>query len=228
MIYNRHIKYPSIIQYVIYGERHSGTNFLEGLLNNTLTIPRTWAYGDKHWFGYANSKSLILAPRTLFICIVRNPYDWINGFYLNPYHIPSKNIISLKHFILNEWYSINPQGEEIFYDRNYMFNTRYKNIFELRKYKLYYLRTLLPNIVDNYVFIRYEDLMIKPIEILNNIIDYYSLQYQSNYSSKINVEIKHPYKTRNDLLEILNNNIDWTIEKTAGYFMQSVLERGYS
>lgn len=218
---------PKLInKFTIYGERHSGTNFLESLLNDRLAIPRTWNYGDKHWFGFTTSEKLISASETLFICIVRNPYDWINGFYLNPYHVPSKNTTSFKNFLLNEWYSINPVGEEIVYDRNFMSHERYQNIFELRKYKLYYLCHILPNIVDNYVFIRYEDLLIKSSYILDTIINYFNLK-PNLFSNYIGTQIKHPYKTHYELLEIMNSKIDWTIEKMCGYTMESVSDRGY-
>jgi hypothetical protein len=226
--YKRSINYPSIIQYSIYGERHSGTNFLEGILETYFSIPRTWEFGDKHWFGFTDPKHLIRSPRTLFINIVRNPYDWINGFFLNPYHIPKRNTTTLKNFISKEWYSINPQGEEMSWDNNYyaFTNIRYKNIFEMRMYKLYYLRHILPNLVDNYVLIRYEDLLSDANGIIQRISDRFCLQLK-NLPLSIVPLLKHQYKTKNNLLEIINSNLDWPIENTAGYYLESEYIRGY-
>ena len=224
--YKRSINYPSIIQYSIYGERHSGTNFLEGILNTYLSIPRTWEFGDKHWFGFTDKKCLVRSPRTLFIGIARNPYDWINGFYLNPYHIPQRNTISLKNFISKEWYSINPQGEEMSWDNNYFSKRRYKNIFEMRMYKLYYLRHILPNLVDNYVLIRYEDLLLNANYVIQSIANQFSLQLK-NLPLSIVPSVKHQYKTKNDLLQIINNSLNWSIENTVGYYLESELTRGY-
>lgn len=226
MFYKRSIIHPSIIQYSIYGERHSGTNFLEGILQRYFTIPRTWEFGDKHWFGYADIKHLIRSPRTLFIGIVRNPYDWINGFYLNPYHIPQKNTTSLKNFVTKEWYSINPQGEEMLFDRNFVTNTRYKNILEMRMYKLYYLRHILSNLVDNYVLIRYEDLIVNTNNIINHISNIFSIRL-INFPSNIDVIYKNPYRTKNQLLHYINSNINWSIENTIGYYQESETTRGY-
>jgi len=75
--------------YTIFGERNSGTNYLATVLNAHITLQFTKKFGFKHWFiknhfprGRANgtTDNECLAPLknsadTLFIFIVRNPYD---------------------------------------------------------------------------------------------------------------------------------------------------------
>jgi hypothetical protein len=226
LIYKRNINYPSITQYSIFGERHSGTNFLSAVLDSYLSIPRTHEFGHKHWFGFNDTKHLIRSPRTLFINIIRNPYDWINGFYLTPYHIPQKNIISFKNFITKEWYSVNPDGGEILFDRNFINNTRYKNILEMRAFKALYLRHTLPNLVDNYVLIKYEDFISDVNSTINRISEIFSVKLL-NFPQTISVIPKHPYKTKYELLNYINNNINWSIENTIGYYQESETTRGY-
>ena len=76
-----------ITKYTIYGERCSGTNYLENLINENFDVKLTWEYGFKHWFGFNNLSN---SDDTLFICIVRNPVDWVNSFYRTPHHLKIK------------------------------------------------------------------------------------------------------------------------------------------
>ena len=89
MSYNIYIilYYICVKKYTIYGERCSGTNYLENIINVNIT----WDYGWKHFFGFQDDK-LKKSDDTLFICIVRNLPDWINSFYREKYHLPLNDI----------------------------------------------------------------------------------------------------------------------------------------
>ena len=39
-------------KYAIYGERCSGTNYLENIININFDVKITWEYGWKHFFGF--------------------------------------------------------------------------------------------------------------------------------------------------------------------------------
>ena len=75
-----------IKNYTIYGERCSGTSYLERIMGLNFDINRTWNYGWKHFFGFQDDK-LANSDDTLFICIIRNLPDWINSFYRTPHHL---------------------------------------------------------------------------------------------------------------------------------------------
>jgi hypothetical protein len=148
----------------IYGERCSGTNYLEILLKTNFRIEITKKYGSKHFFGFHNEK-LKNSKETLFICITRDLVEWLNSLYRKPHHLGvhlRKNIYS---FLNEEFYSYNDNesgskdGKEIMEDRNIYTKERYKNIFEMRHTKLKFMIEDLPTLVDNYIFIRYEDLI---------------------------------------------------------------------
>lgn len=160
-------------KFTIYGERCSGTNYLERLISDNFEASVTWEYGWKHFFGFEQNK-LNTSDDTLFICIVRDIDGWINSFFRNMYHIPLKYkkipIENKKIMFLNdEIWSFNEkiknysgprfEGREILEDRNIYTGERYKNIFELRHTKLKYMIEDLPNKVINYILIRYEDLI---------------------------------------------------------------------
>ena len=83
-------------KFTIYGERCSGTNYLESLMVNNFDVSITWDYDWKHFFGW---HSLNNSDDTLFIGIVRNPVDWLNSFYKN--HIIYHCNCVPNNFILN-------------------------------------------------------------------------------------------------------------------------------
>jgi hypothetical protein len=77
----------------IYGERCSGTNYLEELLRLNFNVEIVWNFGWKHFFG---TNDLSHSDDVLFIGIIRNLEDWINSFYREQHHLPPqlKNIHS--------------------------------------------------------------------------------------------------------------------------------------
>ena len=157
-------------KYTIYGERCSGTNYLEELINLNFDIQITWEYGWKHFFGFQDNQ-LTNSDDTLFICIVRNQIDWINSFYRVKHHLPltyKRNMSEkekIDEFLNKEFWSFNDNNgnrdttKEILEDRNIYTGERYKNIFELRHTKIKWMLEDLPKKVKNCIFIRYEDLL---------------------------------------------------------------------
>jgi hypothetical protein len=154
-----------ITKVTIYGERCSGTNYLEELIKLNFNITITWEYGWKHFFGFNDLKN---SDETLFIGIVRNPYDWLNSFYREQHHLPSsfKNIDT---FLNGEFYSINNDKSEIMVDRNMYTKQRYKNIFDMRYSKIKFLKDKMPLLVKNYIFISYESLLTEFNSTMNKI-----------------------------------------------------------
>lgn len=200
-----------VSKFTIIGERHSGTNWIEKICLSRLTLPITWEFGSKH---FINPRPSLLAAGTdcLFICIVRNIYDWIGGFYKVPHHVNVSMMWNIKTFILNEW-------KNDIEDNDYLTGKPYKNIFELRKYKLQYLSIFLPLIVDNMIIVRYEDLRINPENIVDFIATTYNIQKTNNlYSQFTNPINKPPYYFNKEILSIINDNTDWDIENNFGYY----------
>uniref|UniRef100_A0A6C0LM63 Uncharacterized protein n=1 Tax=viral metagenome TaxID=1070528 RepID=A0A6C0LM63_9ZZZZ len=160
-------------KFTIYGERCSGTNYLERLIENNFEASVTWEYGWKHFFGFDQDK-LKGSGDTLFICIVRDIDSWMNSFFRNMYHLPLKyKKIPMEDkktpFLNDEIWSFDEKiknysgnkfaSREILEDRNMYTGNRYQNIFELRHTKLKYMMEDLPNKVRNCILIRYEDLI---------------------------------------------------------------------
>lgn len=150
----------------IYGERCSGTNYLEQLLTNNFDINiESKLYGWKHFFGSCDLKN---SDDVLFIGIVRNLHDWLNSFYKHKYHLPKSHRENIDTFLNEEFYSVydehsknilNRKDSEIIQDRHIYTKERYKNIFELRHIKNKYLVEDMPKLVKNYILITYDSLI---------------------------------------------------------------------
>jgi hypothetical protein len=114
--------------------------------------------GSKHFFCFNQYNDT--HDDTLFIGIIRNPIYWLNSFSTELFHVPNHNK-SINNFLFNEFYSIdeNDSNKTIIQDFNWKTKTKYKNIFELRKMKNFYLLNVMKTKVKNYILINYESLL---------------------------------------------------------------------
>ena len=229
-------------KFIILGERCSGTNFLEEALTQNFNITYTHEYGNKHFF--CNNNYTPASEDTIFIGIVRNPIYWLNSFSKELHHIPSINK-PLRNFLFNEFYSvfdeqqnkkpmmdfnnflnnnssqpINPK------DLNYLNGNKYKNIFEMRKLKNHYLMNIMPHKVKNYILINYESLLYNYDNTLNNIQTRFDLVKKNetyvkikNYkkSDTYNFKQQRLITFKNELIQIIWENLDTTQESVLGY-----------
>jgi hypothetical protein len=182
----------------IYGERCSGTNYLEELLLLNFDVEIVWNYGWKHFFGY---NDLSNTDDVLFIGIVRNLYDWINSFYRNPHHLPTDLTKDVNNFLNNTFYSYD-NNNEIMTDRNMETNERYTNIFELRRIKNKFLIKKMPTLVKNYCLITYDDLVNNFTDIMNKLKDC-GLKIKNDIIFPLNISY---YKKDKDCVFIKKNN----------------------
>jgi hypothetical protein len=216
--------------YVIYGERCSGTNYLEELIKlNVDKIEHVDSYGHKHFFGFQKFEKNDNEDNTLFFCIIREPISWLYSLYCNGHHIPKKNR-TLPEFLINKFESefddkiISKFDSK---DYNYITKKPYKNIFELRKYKNYYFTDVLPTLVKNCVLIKYEDLVSNPEKIFNDLKHKYNLTLKNDVFKNVdyymaNKNIKFtPRKGEfeKQYLDIIYNNIDIKQENQLGYLI---------
>jgi len=187
-----------IKKFAILGERCSGTNFLEESITNNFNLEYTAEYGNKHFFCY-NNYDMNSTKETLFIGIVRNPIYWINSFSKELYHVPEINK-DMTNFLFNQFYSVEEKFKNTDYlstniflmnnsvnntpklnqkDLNYLTGRKYKNIFELRNVKNDFLMNVMPNKVQNYILINYEDLLFNYNQTLQIIKDKFNLQQKT-------------------------------------------------
>ncbi len=232
--------------YTIYGERCSGTNYLENLININFDANVTWKYGWKHFFGFHN-EALKNSDNTLFICIVRNDVDWMNSLYRELHQLPLQYKTSLTEeskldeFLNKEFWSFNDNynkdnkytNEEILQrsadnekldDRNIYTGERYKNIYELRHTKIKWMLEDLPKKVKNYVFIRYEDLL---NDFENTLIKIKNSGLKIKDNNKFPVNSKDYKNNRNIVYVKKDNVIPFEIIKSNPNFIPFYEEKLY-
>ena len=218
------IKYFSV-----YGERCTGTNFLEQAILENFDIELVWHYHYKHFFGYYDfsKKNPIIENDNdvLFLGIVRDPVYWIDSFFKKKHHIPEENRINIQSFLNNEFYSVNEENIEIMEDRHIKTHQRYKNIFELRSIKNDYLIHGLKEKVKNYLLIRYEDLNNHFDNIMMFLEKKYNLKKKHDNWIRINsykgqknkLFIQKTIQLRPHIIKKIRNSVNKEQEKSLGY-----------
>lgn len=232
-------------KFTIYGERCSGTNFIETAITENFHAQVTYEYGSKHFFCF-NDLNKINNDNIIVIGIVRNPIYWLNSFSKELHHIPKINK-SLRNFLFNEFYSINelnilndtnkipmlnslPSNRDNHNinhnDLNYFTGNKYKNIFELRKLKNDFLMNIMPTFAKNYILINYESLLYNYQDTMNMIkekmnfsqrFDEYKLVKQYKKSDSYNFVQQRLITFKPELISIIWNNLDKEQEETLGY-----------
>lgn len=227
----------SKIKYVtFFGERCSGSTFLMNAIIKNFNIQLTWKYGWKHFFGFNNLQN---SEDTLFIAIVRDPYEWLGSFSRTPHYFKEHVKNNINKFLTSEIasYNLDPKdtkmlgvklGKEILQDRNiYNKKVRYKNIFELRNMKIKYLLDDLPKLVKNYYFITYENFLARYNTILRRIGTKFNLikrhpnfiPIENHTGSKEHKKFEPiKYDLSDDVMNLINKNLNWNIENRLGYY----------
>ena len=233
-----------MIKYLqLFGERCSGTNFVANLLNNNMgNVELTQDFGGKHWFikghhprcranqstDYQCIRALSDSADTLFICVFRNPFDWLRSLHARPYHAANHMGLTLTEFLCKPWHSfetarLNPSWP----DRKdqYWFIEEAKNILRLRTEKIQHLLKLQQR-VEHICFIKYESLRDDSDQV-GKLADQfrikvkhpYILEERKHFGHPKNVEFsprKHPPISAEDL-EFIRRELNWEIEGRIGY-----------
>jgi hypothetical protein len=203
-----------ITKFTIFGERHSGTNFLEYVVSKNLKVNTTWEFGWKHWIGNNNWSQISNSKDVLFIGIVRNIYDWLGGMLNLPHHL------SLPNHNYETLISI-PFISDNITDNNYITGSYYKNIFDARYMKNTFLYYYMPYLADNYILIRYEDLVKFNQQICQEIVDTFHINYRRRYRLRKEQSYlcnnKKSYLLPDYILSKINDYAKWEAEYIYGY-----------
>lgn len=230
--------------FTILGERSSGTEILKQFILDNFDIPYTQDFGSTHFFGFYDY-TLMFTEETLFLCIVRDPVDWLNAFYKKPQYVPLENQ-ELSAFLSKPFYSLwtgttgtncltrstrtvstNHNTNSSYFipdliheDLHIHTKRQYKTIFELRKVKTDYLTKEIPKIVKHTMLIRYEDLVENPALVLEKLQSQFKLtrldtQYKLFTDSVIVTSIIFDDETKDYILA----NLDSDQERLLGYDM---------
>ena len=234
-----------MIKYIqILGERCSGTNFATSLVNKNFSqVQITKEFGGKHWFlkdhhprTRPNESTDLQCVRTinednsdtLFLCVLRNPFDWVRSMHARPYHAYNHSDIRFSLFLRKPWLSFEKTRVNRFWPHrsdNFWFIEEAANILKLRSMKIEHWLNLQGR-VQNIYFLNYEDIR-------------EDNQFFANVARKFHIALKHPtiegdkrylgrapgidYAPRNypeiseGDLEFIRDELDWDLEKRIGY-----------
>jgi|APSaa5957512576_1039674.scaffolds.fasta_scaffold00035_21 hypothetical protein len=211
----------------LFGERHSGTTWLEYLIrDNIREVEIVFNHGWKH--GLPNYNSLIPIPEdTLFLIIHKNPYSWLLGMFEHPHHLPELAMVSWEDFLSNDFRSYDIITEQKIVET-------FDNIFKCREEKIA-LFLLLRKVVKNIEFIKYEELLENPkieldfLAIKYNLAIWDSTIILEKYclESAISIEtfnkkdfyLKEEFfkKIPQHIIEYITANLNWKLEEQIGY-----------
>ncbi len=170
-----------ITEYAILGERCTGTNYLQKLMENNFHLKKTDRFGHKHFFGFSDYKD---SDNVLFIGIVRDPFQWLGSINKKKYHFAYHLRKNMRILLTQPYFSVYDSkvdhgekfGHEIMEDRHIYTHKRYRNIIDLRNTKNYFLVKDMPKKVKNYILIRYEDLSKHTFRELEKIQTQFSIE----------------------------------------------------
>lgn len=172
------IRHTEVDSYFVYGERSSGTNLMNHLiqenLNLTPVVDRRW----KHGFPLAHPN----APNTLAIVIFRAPLNWVCSMYAKPWHANAElKSKTFSEFIRHPWVSIydTPRAFKLatpwrfrnavlLGDLNPLTGLPFANIAKLRTAKASAMLGIR-HVGWNVMFVRYETLVDDPTNIIKSI-----------------------------------------------------------
>ena len=234
-----------MIKYIqIFGERCSGTNFVASLVNKNFRDVRiTKEFGGKHWFikdhyprCRPNQSTDVQCVRsieddnsdTLFLCIFRNPFDWVRSLHSRPYHAYNHVNLPLSQFMRKPWLSYEKSRVNRKWpirDDNYWFIDEAMNILKLRSLKNEHWLGL-QNVVDNFCMINY-DALVNNNQELANITSQFQIEleqpeiigepiYIGRPGDKPYAPPKYPAFSEGDL-EFLQEELDWHLENQIGF-----------
>ena len=229
---------PAIKRIQIFGERCSGTNYLQHLLEKNLeSIIIRWNFGWKHFFHEAGVEE---ADEHLFIIIYRNPFDWLRSLNNNPHHAaPELRKNTFSDFIRKEWWCIWDEhanktpdddiyGTEMMFEREPETGQRFANVMRLRTAKIRDWESLREKTKHN-IYVRYEDLAAQPQAFLETLCEQFGVALSTSFA---NVEgrpgTKRKYRPRKykpikeyDLRYIMQE-LDLPLEERIGYSVEAL------
>lgn len=208
-----------ITRFTIFGERCSGTKYLQRVIEQSTNLTVDYPCGWKHFFGFSDDCVSNISDM-LVLGIARDPYNWLYSFKKTSYHCGYvKNSLNwLDRPIISS--HDNGRGQ-IIHDRNFSIDKNpesapdWKSIFELRTVKLKYLIFDMYDITPNYKFINYNNLEDRIHQYLDEI--YLDFAVDIKHKGVEPFKTPQPYQIPQEVIHKINNNLDWEIENLAGF-----------
>lgn len=234
-----------MVRYIqLFGERCSGTNFVASLVTkNFRNVELTSAFGAKHWFlknhfprcrpNQSTDTECVRTPGpesadTLFLCVFRNPFDWIRSLHRRPYHASNHGGIPIAQFMRKPWLSFERHRSNRHWpmrDDGFWFIEEAPNVLRLRSMKIEHWLNL-ENKVRNFRAVRYETLLEDNGHLAGIAEDFDiplrhpTIEGEDRYmgrapGTEFMPSTYPPFRARD--LEFIYQELDWALEEKVGY-----------
>jgi len=223
----------------IFGERCSGTNFLESLIRGNIKgVNLCSDFGYKHFFYSQGEKN---SDDCLFLIIYRHPFDWLRSISRKAWHVADelKNC-SFSEFIRKEWHCVyneesgtssnNPEyGKEMTFERDPETGQRFKNVIKMRTRKIENFESIKETEKSTY-YMKHEDLASDPEAFIKVISRQYNLKKRMIFrpvilrKGKRGIGIrfykaKQSYPIIEEDRQYILENLSLELEKKIGYHL---------
>ena len=198
------------MDYIIYGERNSGTNYLQKLIEinyNSLNYYNKKDNIEIHnnlWKHCLPNYSENFYNTDIVIFVIRRDiYSWLLSMYKKPYHLEI-NYSNFKDFVLNKNIS-----NYVFNINNVHYYTEYNDIIELYQEKYNYYENILNKKFKNIIYINYEDLLMSNARILKNKLielDIHCDTFKNYYENAVSHIINDNDNFKNKYKNLINKN----------------------
>ena len=175
-----------ITTFKIYGERCSGTNFVETLIKQNFPAIRQ----DKryNWEKHNFVNPPFALDTALAVVVVRDVFEWLKSLHRSPHQVGYwYRDVDFSGFLRHEWsgvfsgYLIPNQRQlpvrfkELMYERHPMTGERIKNVIELRNLKLA-SQLKVRNLYRNWIILRFDEARDAPQSLVKHMTEHFNLQ----------------------------------------------------
>ena len=179
-------------KFKIYGERCSGTNFVQSLIsNNCPGLRHTRRYNwEKH--NFVNPP--FVRDETLAVVVVREAFDWLRSLHRSPHQVGYwYKETDFSGFLRHEWSGVfngfllagqgklGIKGAELMYERHPDTGARIANVVELRNLKVK-SQLKVRNLYPHWFIVRYEDVRDDPQAFIAALSDHHGVAVKAAFS----------------------------------------------
>ena len=208
----RESKSKTLKEIKIYGERNSGTNYMEELLRTNLNariiryvpsqsfgkylkkesfIGLVYEYNKNEYLGWKHGKPRIKAinnyqnSKLLVITVTKNPYSFLLSLKRRPYHYRGNKDCDFKTFISSNWQTIMRDncGFKNIHSPMDLWNIKNKSYLELGQ--------KVNKVVLN---LKYEDIVLDPLKIVEKVVGILNEDFEANKFTNVEKSTKHDQK----------------------------------
>jgi hypothetical protein len=213
----------------LYGERASGTKYLQEVLERNLPDVRVgFEFGWKHFFHQPGVES---ADDCLFVVIYREPLAWLRSLQRTPWHVaPALRGLPMSEFLRHEWWCVwdedgevfpgDPRyGAEMMIERDPETQQRFANVLHMRTAKIRNWESLREK-TRYHFYLRFEDLTRDPRGQFEALAEHSSLRRRWRFDDPARRRkggSKVYARFSDDDLDFILHELDVELERRIGY-----------